>query len=81
LRIPGRTLRAVRSRTVPQREVAGGAFRGGGRQVMPRRDAIPAEAAGDPLQKGVDPEEAAQEALCPGPGSRPGPSAGQAMPT
>ena len=48
-------------RTVPQRDVAGGAFRGGGRQVMPRRDAIPAEAAGDPAQKGMDPEDAQDE--------------------
>jgi hypothetical protein len=32
-------------RAVPRREVAGGAFRStGGRQVMPRRDATPAEA-------------------------------------
>lgn len=35
-------------RAVPRREVAGGAFRStGGRQVMPRRDATPAEAETD----------------------------------
>jgi hypothetical protein len=52
-------------RSVPRREVAGGSFRGsGGRQVMPRRDSVPAEAAGDPAQKGgpVPAESAAQEA-------------------
>lgn len=35
-------------RAVPRRDVSGGAFRSseGGRQLMPRRDATPAEAAG-----------------------------------
>lgn len=61
------------SRAGPQREVAGGAFRGsGGRQVMPRRDAVPAEAAGDSAQRGADPQPAPdQEAAAQRAGARP----------
>jgi len=41
-------------RAVPRREVAGGAFRSrGGRQVAPRRDETPAEAAADVTEQGA----------------------------